>query len=130
MAWPVRCPTGGSARRAPGAGGPPGQDLPQSASADGTPPYGRSPRVRQNFVCNPGVRGHLLGPLSTAATGGTVQNGPTQIPHISLGFTSPVGLKGEEAAPFKTIAVHPASIAVCQLGNHGHARKESTSGKM
>jgi hypothetical protein len=52
------------------------------------------------------------------------QIGPKYIPHISLGFATLDDLKVIEAEPFDPFPIHPASIAVYQLGNNGNARKE------
>jgi hypothetical protein len=45
------------------------------------------------------------------------------IAHITVGFATLDDLKTIEAEPFGAFTVHPASVAVYQLGNSGAARK-------
>jgi len=51
------------------------------------------------------------------------QIGPKYQPHISLGFATDDDLAVIEAEPFDAFDVHPASVAVYQLGDNGNARK-------
>jgi len=55
---------------------------------------------------------------------------PTQIgagnyvAHVTVGFATLEDLERVEAEPFDAFAVHPASVAIYQLGNSGAARSE------
>jgi len=55
---------------------------------------------------------------------------PTQIgagnyvAHVTVGFATLEDLERIEAEPFDAFAVHPASVAIYQLGNSGAARSE------
>ncbi len=55
---------------------------------------------------------------------------PTQIgaghyiAHITVGFATLEDLERIEAEPFDAFPVHPASVAIYQLGNNGAARSE------
>jgi hypothetical protein len=55
------------------------------------------------------------------------QIGEKYLPHISLGFATLDDLKSLEGEPFEVFTVHPANIAVYQLGNNGNARRELKS---
>jgi hypothetical protein len=51
------------------------------------------------------------------------QIGDAYIPHITVGFATFEDLVALEAETFETFEIHPARLAVYQLGNNGTARK-------
>jgi hypothetical protein len=51
------------------------------------------------------------------------QIGERYTPHVTVGFATLDDLESIEAEPFDAFDIHPANIAVYQLGNNGTARK-------
>jgi hypothetical protein len=52
------------------------------------------------------------------------QIGAKYIAHLTVGFATLEDLTAIEAAPFKSFAIHPTSVAVYHLGNNGTARTQ------